>query len=147
MQHVEIGATTALPVAGVALARASEGAATAACRHWGNTYTTCSSLACSSLYCHRRSCRQAETAQVRALCRQLGVDHLSAVSQDGHNILHLGIEQIRLGEVQLLPRLLLAIERVPLWLLDRSHLNITQALLCSVVCFVVFKAGCDLDVI
>ena len=51
--------------------------------------------------------------------RSLGLGALDELNAEGHSVLHLGIERLRLGEDFVEP-LLLVVQRVPLWLLDRT---------------------------
>ena len=54
------------------------------------------------------------------MCRRVGLTALDGVNSDGHHTIHLGIERLRLGEVDIVEPLLLAIKHLPAWLLDRS---------------------------
>ena len=75
--------------------------------------------------------------QVRALLRRVGLGGLEELNRHGHSAVHLGIELLRLGEVDVVPQLLVAIRRLPGWMLDRPPCVITLGLffvVCSVAC-------------
>ena len=60
------------------------------------------------------------------MLHRLGLSDIAAVSQEGHSVAHLGIEQLRLGQTNVVPQLLAAIKLMPAWLLDRTDGKITQ---------------------